>query len=137
MDKGMGYMIKTINERLKNKADEDFREYNITFSQSRILVFLREHDNEVTQKEIETFLEVSHPTVSGIVSRMEQNGFVTCRMDHRNRRNKIVRLTEKALIIGEKIDEKIQIQEKRLIRNFTGEEIQELERMLMAVYDNI
>ena len=68
--KDVGYFIKNINDRLKVRADADLKSYNLTLAQSRVLAFLNNQGGSATQKEIEVFLEVSHPTVVGIVSRM-------------------------------------------------------------------
>ena len=74
----VGYLIKSINDKLKVRADAELKKYHLTMSQSRVLIYLRSRGGQATQKEIETFLDVAHPTVVGLVSRMEQNGYVTC-----------------------------------------------------------
>ena len=47
---------------------------------------------QATQKEIAPFLDVAHPTVVGLVSRMEQNVHVTC-WPCEDGHNKYVKLT--------------------------------------------
>lgn len=81
--KDIGYLIKNINDKLKVKADADLKHSNLTLAQSRVLTFLASQDGQATQKEIEIFLEVSHPTIVGIISRMEQNGHLICWVDKR------------------------------------------------------
>ena len=65
--KDVGYLIKYINDKLKVKADAELKQYNLTLTQSRVFAFLNSCGGQATQKEIEVFLEVSHPTVVGIV----------------------------------------------------------------------
>ena len=48
------------------------------------------------QKQLQTMMNVSHPTMVGLVQRLEANGFVTTAPDTMDRRNKIVSLTEEA-----------------------------------------
>ncbi len=135
--KDVGYFIKNINDKLKIKADADLKHFNLTLAQSRVLAFLNSKDGSATQKEIELFLEVSHPTVVGIVSRMEQNGYVASRMDEEDKRNKIVTLTEKARAIGVDMEKNISTNENKMLSSLSEEEVDNLKRMLMVIYKNL
>lgn len=135
--KGIGYLIKMINDKVKVKADADLNTYELTLSQSRVLTFLKSKDGQATQKEIEEFLEVSHPTVVGIVSRMEQNGHVTTWFDPKQQRSKMVRLTAKAQIIGEELIHMVQEQEASMLQGLTQEQVTELAKMLRVIYENL
>ena len=68
------------------------------------------------KKEIEGFLQVSHPTVAGIISRMEQNGFVRCWLDPADKRSKIVCQTERAAGIAQDMHATIQATEQQMLR---------------------
>lgn len=135
--KDVGYYIKNINDRLKVWADADLKRYNLTLAQSRVFGFLHSRGGMATQKEIEVFLEVSHPTVVGIISRMEQNGHVISWMDETNRRNKLVKLTAQADQIGEQLAQDVQLNEQRMLRNLTDEEAATLKRLLKIIYKNL
>lgn len=133
----VGYLMKGINDKLKVSADNNLKNHNLTLTQSRVLAFLNSRGSIATQKEIEEFLEVSHPTVVGIVSRMEQNGHVTTWMDPENRRNKMVQLTEQARMIGTDMDSMINAQEEIILKGLTPEQIAELKNMLLVIYKNL
>ncbi len=137
LKKEVGYLIKNINDKLKAKADADLKHYNLTLTQSRVFAFLRHKGGQATQKEIETFLEVSHPTVVGIVSRMEQNGHVTTRTDARDKRNKIVKLTRQAEELGIDMEHNILATEKKIISTLSDEDAERLREMLLIVYKNL
>ena len=137
MLKGIGYLIKMINDKVKVKADADLSTYELTLSQSRVLTFLKSKDGQATQKEIEGFLEVSHPTVVGIVSRMEQRGYVTTWLDTKQQRSKMVRLTAKAQTIGEELVRMVQEQENTMLQGLTQEQVTELAKMLRVIYGNL
>lgn len=113
------------------------KEQDLTWAQSRLIGFLTRNGGERTQKEIENFLEVSHPTVVGIVSRMEQNGFVTCRTDQTDRRNKIVSLTEKSMDAGRTMWDMLKRQDEIMFSGFTAEERDRLDEYLLRIYDNL
>ena len=135
--KDVGYLIKNINDKLKAKADADLKHYNLTFAQSRVLAFLNNKGGSATQKEIEVFLEVSHPTVVGIVSRMEQNGHVVAWIDETDKRNKIVKLTKQAEIMGKDMEQNLYNNEREMLTSLTPIEIEQLKRMLAVIYKNL
>ncbi len=135
MRRPLGYLFKVITDKMIEKADKDMEEYGLTFTQSRVLGFLRDKEC-VTQKEIEKHLEVSHPTVVGIVSRMEQNGFVTTWFDPSDKRNKMVKLTEKANETGKLLEASAKIHDRELFYFLTEEEIIQLGDMLTTIYEH-
>ena len=135
--KDIGYLIKNINDKLKVKADADLKHNNLTLAQSRVLTFLDSKGGQTTQKEIEVFLEVSHPTVVGIISRMEQNGHLRCWVDEKDKRNKIVALTEQAKALGDEMKQKIFANEQRLLASLSREDIEKLKQMLLTIYNNL
>lgn len=132
----IGYLIKSINDKLKIKADEDLKQHNLTLSQSRIVDYLTKKGGSATQKEIEDSLQVSHPTVVGLVSRMEQNGIVCAYFDD-NIRSKMVLLTEHAKIISEDMNKTINEHERTLLLGLSEDEICDLKKALTIVLKNL
>lgn len=133
----IGYLLKNLNDKMKIKADADLKSYNLTFTQSRVCAFLEDCRGQATQKEIEVFLDVSHPTVVGIVSRLEQNGYVETYFDENDKRNKIVKLTRRAVDIGEEMQKHISENEKNLLSSLSQDEIRQLKRLLLVLYGNL
>ena len=124
-----GYLLKLVVERLRGDVDAGLKQHNLTWVQSRLIGFLAYRGGQATQKELERFLEVSHPTVVGIVSRMEQNGFVECRTDRLDRRNKLVSLTRNASEVSACLEKAMQEQRdqmdaflSRIYHNLSGPE---------------
>ena len=134
----IGYLIKSVDEKLKIRADADLKKHNLTMAQSTVLLFLYAHENnQSTQKEIEEFLDISHPAVVGIVSRMEQNHHVITWMDQDNRRNKIVRLTPEAQSLGETMNQMRQAWEDKMLQDFSSEDAEQLKQWLWKVNQNL
>lgn len=133
----IGALLKMINDHLKANADAALKAHNLTLSQSRVLNFISSQGNQTTQKEIEDYLGVAHPTVVGIISRLEKNGFLFCYLDPGNKRSKIVCATEKAIRLGDVLSAGMKETEKRLTANLSPDEIKELHRMLEILYTNI
>lgn len=96
-----------------------------------------ERGGEATQKEIKDFLEVTHPTVVGLVSRMEQNGFLTSWIDPEDRRNKIVKMTEKASNLMKQVKAEAIMHEEEILYSLSEEQRKELKEMLTVIYRNI
>lgn len=133
----IGHLIKIVGERLKYQADIRLKESGLTMSQFQTMFFIHTHGGAVTQKEIETHLQVSHPTVVGIISRMEKKGFLTVEVNPDDHRGRIVRTTEKSdRFRNESIRQKRQA-EQELVRGFTPEEAVELRRLLHKLLDNV
>lgn len=135
--KDIGYLIKNINDKLKVNADADLKQSNLTLAQSRVLAFLNSRDGQATQKEIEVFLEVSHPTVVGIISRMVQNGHLRCWLDEKDKRNKIVALTPRAKALGDEMEQRIVSNEQRLLASLSPADIEKLKELLLTIYSNL
>ncbi len=137
LKRDIGYLIKNINDKLKIKADADLKHYNLTLAQSRVFAFLYSNGGQATQKEIEVFLEVSHPTVVGIVSRMEQNGHVVSWIDEQDKRNKIVKLTEQAEALGMDMEYNISANEQKMLASLSDADVEQLRELLIVVYRNL
>lgn len=136
MKNDVGYLIKSINDKLKVRADAELKQYHLTMSQSRVLVYLRSRGGQATQKEIETFLDVAHPTVVGLVSRMEQNGYVTC-WPCEDGRNKYVKLTPQAEAIDRDMQENMHANEEMLLAPLSPEERERLRDLLLTVAEHL
>ncbi len=135
--KHIGYLIKSINIKLKVKADVDLKRYNLTLTQCRVLAFLNKKCGQATQKEIEVFLEVSHPTIVGIISRMEQKGYVTSWIDGNDKRNKNVKLTKQAEILKKDMEQSIISNEQRMLKSLSDEDVNRLREMLFVISKNL
>ncbi len=132
----VGYLIKSINDKLKVRADAELKQYHLTMSQSRVLVYLRSRGGQATQKEIETFLDVAHPTVVGLVSRMEQNGYVTC-WPCEDGRNKYVKLTPQAEAIDKDMQENMHANEEMLLAPLSPGDRERLRDLLLTVAEHL
>lgn len=132
----VGYLIKSINDKLTVKVDAELKQFNLTMSQCRVFLYLSSRGGQGTQKEIETFLGVSHPTVVGLVSRMEQNGYVIC-WPCEDGRNKNVKLTPKAEDIDKDMKRNMQANEQKLLEPLSPEESEKLRDLLLKVVQHL
>ena len=136
MKNDFGYLIKRINDKLAVRADAELKQYHLTMSQGRVFLYLSSRGGQATQKEIETFLGVAHPTVVGLVSRMEQSGYVTC-WPCEDGRNKNVKLTVQAEALDKDMQRNRLESEQMLLSPLSPEEREQLRKLLITVAEHL
>lgn len=89
-----GRLIKLISDEMRKNANNAMRSQDMTMSQFGAL-FELDHapEKQRSLKELEQSLHVAQSTVAGIISRLEQKGFVEAFGDAADRRVKLVRIT--------------------------------------------
>ena len=93
-----GKLIKQISDEMHKHANNDMRAQNITMAQLAVLLELNATpEKQLALKELEQRLHVAQSTAAGIVSRLEQKGFVEGFGDAADRRIKLVRITDSGL----------------------------------------
>ena len=133
----IAYLLRKINNRLKAGADAKLRENDLTFSQSQVLWYIYSNDGSITQKQLQNFLNVSHPTVVGLVKRLENNHFITTETDQKDHRNKKIQLTREALDFQKSLREHKEETDRIMLKDFSDEEKEELVRLLNKLYGNM
>ncbi|MGP1361716.1 MAG: MarR family winged helix-turn-helix transcriptional regulator [Candidatus Fimenecus sp.] len=135
--KDFGLTFKKINIALERKFNISLKEYDLTVPQAHILGYLYYHGGKAKMSEIETHLNVSHPTVTGLFKRLEQKGFIKTELNTVGRIYKTASLTK----LGETMVDGFKnghIEAESVITNgFSKEEIKKLEYYLCRVLDNL
>ena len=88
-------------------------------------------------RDVEEFFSLTHPTVSGILSRLEAKGFVSFRTDRDDRRCKRIHVSEKALTCDGQIHDYIEALEKQMVQDFTPEEQAQFSSLLDRAIQNL
>lgn len=89
-----GLLIKQINDELRKNANNALRSLDMTLAQLEALDQLdHASEGQYSLKELEQILHVAQSTTAGIISRLEQKGFVEGFGDTEDRRVKMVRIT--------------------------------------------
>lgn len=132
----IGGIIKYISDKVRQKADNNLKDHNVTLSQVRILNFLWRQEGSCSQKQIENFLQVSHPTVVGLVSRMEQSGYIQTSVSPDDKRNKIVTVTDSGMSLACELCRYMEDIDKRMLVGLTDEQQAQLADMLYIVAQN-
>ena len=97
-------------------------ELELTSAQGRIMGYLAMRKDPPCAKDIEEKFHLSHPTVSGLLSRLEKKGFIEFRPDETDRRCKRIYMLPRGTDCNERIRSTIQANEHRIVEGFTDEE---------------
>jgi MarR family multiple gene transcriptional regulator MgrA len=138
MSEHAGMYLKKISEKLEKRANANAHKREFTFSQGKVLWYLHKRDGEnVTMRDIERFLDCSHATVSGLVSRLEEKGLVCMEQSASDRRAKVVKLTEKEWNNFRAMQAHRREMETLLLQGFSAEERTQFLAYLQRVYQNV
>ena len=125
----LGPLIKKIHWRIDKRINETLKELDLTTAQSSVLRYLDHAEKQciaVSQKDIEKYLNASNPTISGILDRLEDKGFINRINDNHDARKKIITLTDKARKINQAIVEKLDIFDEEMLSCLDDKEREEL-----------
>jgi len=134
----LGRMIKILNTTIERDMNRTLAKYDLTGGQGAILGYLVHHPGvEICQKDLEKEFELSHPTISSILARMEAKGIISTEPLEKDKRFKKVVLTEKGILLDREIFSHIEENEARLTSGFSEGEKQKIIELLNRVLQNI
>ena len=134
----IGFIVKQINNVYEKELNERLRKIGITSSQCAVLDYLfRTSKEEVSQRDVEKNLNLKNPTVTGILKRLDEKGYILCVPNANDRRKKNIYLTEKAYDIQLRMDADRRKLDRELTRWMTKLEENALRRNLEKLLYNI
>ncbi|MGN0098956.1 MAG: MarR family winged helix-turn-helix transcriptional regulator [Candidatus Methanomethylophilaceae archaeon] len=132
----VGLKIKRINELIYRHSNEGLAEWDVTMTQCRILSILSAQPGErATQRCLEQELCVSHPTVVGVIRRLNAKGLVEIG-DQKGNLSKEITLTESGLQTIDGVESWMHKMEDTLLNGLSAQERDNLIRMLDIIYSN-
>ena len=127
--------INTIYEKDFNRL---LKTIGITASQCAVLDFLfRSSEEAVNQRDIEKALSLRNPTVTGLLKRLDEKGYILSVPSHKDKRCKNIYLTEKAYDIQRRMEADRKKIDKKFTLGMNKKEKAALEKMLERVLYNI
>ena len=134
----IGFLFKQINNVYEKEFNNRLRKLGITSSQCEVLDFLLQSSkDQVTQRDIERALNLKNPTVTGLLKRLDEKGFILSVPSGKDKRCKNIYLTEKAYDIQRRMEMERKKLDKMLTLGMTKKEIDALYKMLNRVLYNI
>ncbi len=134
----IGPLIKLLNKEFEQLHGEKARSMELTPAQLFVLHYLSVKQGEsICHRDIEKQFELSHATVSGIISRLEAKGFIIGSFSDGDRRFKNITLTEKAKCCEKEMKKSIEHYEAQLVQGFTEEEKTALIGFIIRMLHNV
>ena len=136
--KPLGMTFRVIYKTLEHNKNKILESLELTSSQAGVLIYLLQNqNNEINQKDIESYLNLKNPTVTGILNRLEIKGLITRVASDKDARHKKIVLTNKSKNKCNEIFNEIEIAEKHIIRGMSQKEVDLLSELLAKVLNNL
>ncbi|TWU55880.1 MarR family winged helix-turn-helix transcriptional regulator [Rubripirellula reticaptiva] len=122
-------LLRTADQ-FQNRIGRFFREFGLTNSQYNVLRILRGEGRPLPSLEIASRMVQVVPGITGLIDRLENQGFVKRERCTKDRRVVYVEITKKAANLLAEIDGPDKELHRELIGHLTGKELKELSRLL-------
>ena len=134
----LGMRVRILSQTIHTAIDRKLTALGLTGQQSFVLRFLSEHTGEpVYARDIEKRFNLTHPTVSGILQRLESKGFISILPDPDDRRCHRIALTDKGRRCQQDIQAHIDAMERAMTNGMTDAEQAQLHDLLARLTDNL
>ena len=117
-----GHLIRILHWCTDQSMTAALEKMELTAAQGHIMGFLSRQTPPPCPRDLEEAFHLSHPTVSGILSRLEQKGFIRLQTDPNDRRCKRIYIQPKGQECHQTMHQTIQFNESQLVQGFTPEE---------------
>lgn len=134
----IGFLVKQINNIYERELNTRLKKMGITASQCEVLDYLfQTSQDEISQRDVEKHLNLSNPTVTGILKRLDRKGYILCVPAASDKRKKNIYLTEKAYDIQRTMENDRKKLDRELTRGMTKRETEALRKNLKKLLYNI
>ena len=130
MQSHFGLLANVLHWCTEQEMSNALAQMDLTASQGRVMGYLNHCAQPPCARDVEEEFHLSHPTVSGILSRLEKKDFIEFRPDEQDRRVKRIYLRPKGIEYHERIHRVIRENEQRIVRDFTEEEQRQFAALL-------
>lgn len=132
-----GYYIRVLHCATDQAMSSALADMNLTAAQGHIMGYITHRDSPPCARDIEQAFQLSHPTVSGLLSRLEKKGFLEFREDPADRRCKRIYVLPKGLELEETMHRTIRENEEKLVQDFSPEEQEIFADLLVRAIHNM
>ena len=136
----IGGLISMIHRAMHHKINASVREYELTKPQMDMLIFIRTREDEgqeVIQRNVEDRFRISNPTVSNMISRLEAKGLVERNASRKDRRIRVLHVTDKGIEMLDRVFETCQLAEWQMLARLSEEELARGREFLIHILTNL
>ena len=132
-----GHLARVLHACTDQAVTAALTQMDLTAVQGHVLGYITHRAEAPCPRDIEEAFQLSHPTVSGILSRLEQKDFIELQPDPQDRRCKRIYIRPKGLELNEMMHEAIRSMEEKIVHNFSEEEKEQFASLLRRAIDNM
>lgn len=130
------YLLMANHMTFQKQLFANVRGLGLSAGQPKVLDYLQDHDGS-SQKEIAKGCHIEPATLTSLLAGMEKKDLITRSMKEGDRRTLYVHMTKKGREIQCQINTEFNKLEKIAFQNMSGQEQEQLIRLLSLVYENI
>lgn len=128
----LGIVLHRIMKRAKGK----YEEFDLNRSQASILFTLHQRSS-MSQKELAESLNMTPPSITSAIRKMEREGYIRRRQDETDQRVMRLALTEKGAACVENVKRVAEEMHELIFRGMSPEEIMLFRRLLLQINENL
>ena len=132
-----GHLLRILHWCTDQSMTSALEEMDLTAAQGHIMGFLAHSSEPPCPRDVEEKFHLSHPTVSGLLQRLEKKEFIQLKADEHDRRCKRIHVLPKGRQCMENMHQVIQSNEKQLVKGFTEEEQEKFAEYLNRAITNM
>lgn len=121
-EKHCGPKLRMLHAMIDQQIGLSLEDMELTCSQGHVIGFVMHQKTRPCPRDVEEAFGLSHPTVSGLLSRLEKKEFLELIPDEHDRRCKRIRALPKSRECMERLHAGIRTTEEKLMSDFTPEE---------------
>lgn len=125
-----------VMHRFSHRSKELFGKYHLNKSHAGIL-FTLHVNHALSQKELAKKLNVTQPSITACIQKMEKDGYISRRPDERDQRILRLELTQKGKDCIEDVQRVAKEMDGLLFQKMSVEEILLLRRLMLQIYENL
>ena len=135
-DVSLGLLISNVNRFYSNYLEKSLEKYGLTRSQTHFLLGLNQKDH-VSQEEICKLFNMTEGTVARTMKRLENKNLITRETNPKDKRKKVIILTEKGRQQVKEIGSIDENLEKEFSSEFSKENLDNLKILLKKLAETI
>ena len=132
-----GHLLRHLHSCTDQAMTNALTSMDLTAAQGHIMGFITHSERPPCARDIEEAFHLSHPTVSGLLARLEKKGFIEFRADENDRRFKRIYILPKGRELEATMHKTILENEARLVQDFTEEEKELFRQFLRRAIHNM
>jgi len=122
LNKHNGPRLKRLHCAMDQTITGQLAQMDLTAAQGHIMGFLAHSAEAPCPRDIEEVFHLSHPTVSGLLQRLEKKEFIQLRPDPNDKRCKRIYIMPKGEACHQKMHQTFAAIEHQLVRGFSPQE---------------